>query len=243
MNALPDGRSEVIFDSDFVAPTAKGNPEGLPELASEVALLTRNVVVQFSQDDIAHPNQSGAHLPFYHTSHHVQTLEGVEFRNVSQNSIVDSYFRCLIIADSHNMMINGNIGYKHKGHCFAIMHGSERDNTISFRSRPGHDHRPSRAYQRPRGRQWKNAEIRRSRGTPDREDSPLGTRGKGSSGSHGWNIAGLEASTTKEEEERGQSLLWDLSWKAKKEGVATRTTLIHPLEERSVGSQTGRARL
>ena len=47
-----------------------------------------------------------------------------------RNLVMDSNQRCLVIHGTHNMTIEGNVGYENFGHCYLLEDGGEIDNTF-----------------------------------------------------------------------------------------------------------------
>lgn len=123
---------------------------GEPHFAAEVAVLDRDVIFEAKNDD---PNENhGGHLIIYHTPQVVQTIQGVKFENfgqagilgrypvhfhmsndcpdslVSKNVIRNSNQRCIVIHNSNDVIIDDNVAFNTRGHCFATETGSERRN-------------------------------------------------------------------------------------------------------------------
>jgi len=57
-----------------------------------------------------------------------EEMEGSYFRG---NSIHDTNFRCVVLTGTHNLTIQRNVGYNHKGHCISLTDGSEINNIIT----------------------------------------------------------------------------------------------------------------
>lgn len=131
-----------------------GNPFTLvsePMMAAEVASLSRPVL--FTSVKTTSLNHGG-HLMIYHTPHVVQKIEGVEFRSFGQSGILgrypihfhhshdvagsvirknlvqDSEQRCIVVHGTNSVMIDNNVAYDTRGHCFILEDGSETDNTF-----------------------------------------------------------------------------------------------------------------
>jgi hypothetical protein len=122
--------------------------------ASEVALLSRNILLQ-GIDKREHLHQEGAHMTIFHTPNVVQRIEGVEFRNfghqgvrgrypihfefcgdlsgsvVSKNTIRKSHQRCIVVHGTDNLKVDSNVAYDTAGHCYAVDGGMETGNTFS----------------------------------------------------------------------------------------------------------------
>eukprot|EP00542_Grammatophora_oceanica_P020927 CAMPEP_0194026912 /NCGR_PEP_ID=MMETSP0009_2-20130614/1155_1 /TAXON_ID=210454 /ORGANISM="Grammatophora oceanica, Strain CCMP 410" /LENGTH=1694 /DNA_ID=CAMNT_0038665801 /DNA_START=100 /DNA_END=5184 /DNA_ORIENTATION=- len=123
-----------------------------PNFATEVALLSRNILFIAAEDD---PNpKHGGHLIVFHTPGVNQQLEGVEVRNFGQagnlgrypihfhlsgdndgsivksNLIRESNQRCVVIHGTHNVNIEENVAFDTFGHCFMLEDGFETGNTF-----------------------------------------------------------------------------------------------------------------
>eukprot|EP00978_Attheya_sp_CCMP212_P049705 scaffold698486_cov75-Attheya_sp.AAC.1 len=141
------GGHRLLLDDTIVRPTTLQDSK---DFAVEVALLSRNILVQGAHDD---PNEDhGGHCIFFHTPHIVQTMQGVEFRNsgqqgtlgrypihfhmsdnvegsvISKNTIRESNQRCIVVHGTHNLTLSENIAFDTKGHCFMTEDGGEVDN-------------------------------------------------------------------------------------------------------------------
>jgi len=136
-----------------------------PEMAAEVAWLTRRIIFEAELDG---PSQlHGGHLIIYFTPGIAQRLEGVEIRSFGQqgnhgrypihfhmsgnvrgsvvrrNVIRSSKQRCVIIHGSNEVMVEDNVTYDTVGHCYGVEDGAETDNT--FQGNLGvYNKRPSR---------------------------------------------------------------------------------------------------
>jgi len=123
--------------------------------AVEVCLLSRNVLIIGADDDVAN-EKHGGHFIILQSPGVVQVVEGVEFRRMGQqgnmgkypihyhlgqnspgsilakNTIRDSFQRCLVIHNTHNVTISWNIAYDTFGHCFMTEDGIEQDNLFEF---------------------------------------------------------------------------------------------------------------
>jgi hypothetical protein len=119
------------------------------DFAVEVALLSRNIVFQGGVDVI---KNHGAHFWVMFTPIVIQKLEGVEFINfgqqgligrypihfhmsgsvkgsvVAKNSIHQSNQRCIVVHGTDDLLIEENIAYDTKGHCFMLEDGIETRN-------------------------------------------------------------------------------------------------------------------
>ena len=111
------------------------------DFAVEVALLSRNIVIEGASGDGDIPNHGG-HVWFMQTPHVQQKMVGVELRNMGQqgslgrypihfhlcgnalgavvakNTICQSNQRCIVIHGTDNLLVTENIAYDTAGHCF-----------------------------------------------------------------------------------------------------------------------------
>jgi hypothetical protein len=118
-----------------------------PFHATEVALLSRNIIFN---------GAGGAHLTILKTPDQIQVLQGVEFLGfgeenvpnsypihfdscndisnsiVSRNTIRESNQRCVVLDETNNVIVEENIAFGNKGHCFVVETGTEVGNV--FRS-------------------------------------------------------------------------------------------------------------
>ena len=111
------------------------------EMAVEVALLSRSIVVESGDDgsDI----EQGGHFVVMHTPQVVQTVTGVEFRNlgqqgclgrysvhfhflqnstgsvISKNAIRGSHQRCIVVHGTDNLIVADNVAFDTKGTIFS----------------------------------------------------------------------------------------------------------------------------
>jgi G8 domain len=117
-----------------------------PDFAVEVALLSRNIVFQGGADTNA---QHGGHFMVMHTPTVVQTIEGVDFQKfgqqgnlgrypihfhfcndvpgsvVSKNTIRQSNQRCVVVHGTNQLLIQENVAFDTKGHCYITEDGME----------------------------------------------------------------------------------------------------------------------
>eukprot|EP00586_Coscinodiscus_wailesii_P000435 CAMPEP_0172477288 /NCGR_PEP_ID=MMETSP1066-20121228/286_1 /TAXON_ID=671091 /ORGANISM="Coscinodiscus wailesii, Strain CCMP2513" /LENGTH=426 /DNA_ID=CAMNT_0013235625 /DNA_START=51 /DNA_END=1331 /DNA_ORIENTATION=- len=117
----------------------------------ELALLSRNIVFK---GDGEHVKEKGAHVQVFHTPNQVQSINGIEFKNMGQlgekgryplhlhmngvlegttlskNVVRDSFQRCYVIHGTHSVLLYDNIAYNTTGHCFFFEDGCEIDNTL-----------------------------------------------------------------------------------------------------------------
>jgi G8 domain len=120
-----------------------------PDFAVEVALLSRNFVFEGASDDIA---THGGHFMVMHTPSVIQTIEGIELRNfgqqgllgrypihfhfcsdvsesiVSKNTIRQSNQRCVVVHGTNKLLIEENVAFDTKGHCYMTEDGMETGN-------------------------------------------------------------------------------------------------------------------
>lgn len=118
---------------------------------AEVALLTRNVVIQGDSTSSAHGY--GAHVMIHPGSS--AHIEGVEFHRVGQrgaigryplhwhlakdteghyardNSVWESFNRCMTIHGTNGVTLERNVCYDHAGHGFFLEDGIERGNVLA----------------------------------------------------------------------------------------------------------------
>jgi len=114
-----------------------------PFHATEVALLSRNILFDGS---------NGAHMTILKTPGQTQFVQGVEFIRfgeesvhssypihfdscndssdsvVSRNTIRDSDQRCVVLDETNNVLVEENIAFGNKGHCFVVETGKEVGN-------------------------------------------------------------------------------------------------------------------
>ena len=88
-----DGTSRLeLEDSVIPVTTAAGPPSDLGLMASEVALLTRNVIIEGATDDDFSVNPThGGYLSIFHTPGMDQIIEGVQFRRMGQQGIENRF--------------------------------------------------------------------------------------------------------------------------------------------------------
>jgi hypothetical protein len=114
-----------------------------PDIASEVAWLSRAIVLEAEGDgpsDGNYPALHGGHLMIFHTPGVAQRIEGVEFRNFGQqgnlgrypihfhmssnvpgsivrkNAIRESKQRCVVIHGTHDVLVEENVAMDSYGH-------------------------------------------------------------------------------------------------------------------------------
>ena len=116
-----------------------------PFHATEVALLSRNILFN---------GTNGAHLTILKTPGQAQVIQGVEFvafgeesahnsypihfdscqdstnSIVSRNSIRESNQRCVVLDETNNVLVEDNVAFGNKGHCFVVETGKEVGNVF-----------------------------------------------------------------------------------------------------------------
>jgi hypothetical protein len=117
-----------------------------PDFATEVALLSRNIVFEGA------PGTKGGHFWIMHTPRVRQRIEGVELVNFGQegllgrypihfhmcgdvsgsvvvkNTIRNSNQRCVVVHGTNNLLVQENVAYFTKGHCYMLEDGIETGN-------------------------------------------------------------------------------------------------------------------
>ncbi len=135
-----EGYVKVSLNEPIGRPLTLGSH---PFHATEVALLSRNIVFE---------GDNGAHMTILKTPDQDQVVQGVEFRGfgeegvhnsypihfdscndssnsiVSKNTIRESNHRCVVIDETNNVLIEENIAFGNKGHCFVLESGTEVGN-------------------------------------------------------------------------------------------------------------------
>jgi hypothetical protein len=120
------------------------------DFAVEVALLSRNIVFEGSPDPINALH--GGHFMVFRTPSVLQVIEGVEFVRfgqqgnlgryplhfhfcgdvsgsiVSKNTIRQSNQRCVVVHGTNNLLVQENVAFDTKGHCFMLEDGIETNN-------------------------------------------------------------------------------------------------------------------
>ena len=120
-----------------------------PDMAVEVALLSRNIVFEGGSDTITY---HGGHFMIFHTPIIAQVIEGIEIKNfgqqgllgrypihfhfsddvpgsiVSKNTIRQSNQRCVVVHGTNKLRIEENVAYDTKGHCYMTEDGIETGN-------------------------------------------------------------------------------------------------------------------
>ena len=91
VEANRDGTTRLTLADSILPATTLTEPDMLSRnMASEVALLSRNVLIEGAKDDPSYPDHGG-YMAFYHTPDVDQVLEGVEFRNMGQLGVHDRF--------------------------------------------------------------------------------------------------------------------------------------------------------
>jgi hypothetical protein len=140
------GYVAMTLNSAIVRPTTVIES---PDFAVEVALLSRNIVLEGGFDTTS---RHGGSFMIMHTPSIVQTVEGVEFKNfgqqgtlgkypihfhfcndvtgsiVSKNSIRQSNQRCIVVHGTNKLRVEENVAYDTKGHCYITEDGIETGN-------------------------------------------------------------------------------------------------------------------
>jgi hypothetical protein len=120
------------------------------DYAVEVALLSRNILLEGGTDP-----SDGGHLWILSTPRVVQTIEGLEIKRFGQqgtlgrypihyhfssdaigskivkNSIRQSHQRCIVVHGTNNVVIQDNVAYDTKGHCYMLEDGIETGNVFT----------------------------------------------------------------------------------------------------------------
>lgn len=116
-----------------------------PYYATEVALLSRNILFD---------GKDGGHLSILHSPGLTQVIQGVDFMKFGQEGIRDMYpihfdycaesansviskntirhsnQRCIVLDATNDVLIEGNVSFDNKGHCFVVETGTERGNVF-----------------------------------------------------------------------------------------------------------------
>jgi hypothetical protein len=119
------------------------------DFAVEVALLSRNIVFEGGADKV---DQHGGHFMVMNTPKVPQTLVGVDFKNfgqqgtlgrypihvhfcgdltgsiVAKNTIRQSNQRCIVVHGTDKLLVQENVAFDTKGHCFMLEDGIETGN-------------------------------------------------------------------------------------------------------------------
>jgi hypothetical protein len=122
--------------------------------ATEVALLSRNIVFDAGPPSSPEGTQRGAHMIVLHTPNVAQIIQGVEFSNFGQDGVRDRYpihfdncgdvagtiiskntirrsqQRCVVLHSTNNALVEENIAFDTAGHCFVLESGLEVSNTF-----------------------------------------------------------------------------------------------------------------
>ncbi|CAI5484159.1 unnamed protein product, partial [Closterium sp. Yama58-4] len=126
---------------------------GTVDVRAEVALLTRNIVIQGVHEQAPY-QYDGGHFMVYMTRT-PQTIHGVQFKGlgnqgslgkyplhfhvcgnakrrflVRKNVILESKQRCIVVHATSRVTIADNVAYETRGHCFVLEEGSEARNTF-----------------------------------------------------------------------------------------------------------------
>ena len=144
--AVREGYVLVELDTPIIRPTTFRQSN---LYAVEVALLSRNIVFEGGPDDV---ENHGAHFSIRDTPKVKQTLIGVDFQNfgqqgylgrypihihmngampdsiVSKNTVRQSNQRCIVVHGTNDLLVENNVAYDTKGHCFIVEDGIETGN-------------------------------------------------------------------------------------------------------------------
>lgn len=144
--ALSAGYLLVELDAPIIRPTTFRQSN---LYAVEVALLSRNIVFEGGPDDV---ENHGAHFNIRDTPNVKQTLIGVDFQNfgqqgylgrypihihmngdmpdsiIAKNTVRQSNQRCIVVHGTRDLLVEGNVAYDTKGHCFIVEDGIETGN-------------------------------------------------------------------------------------------------------------------
>eukprot|EP00591_Stephanopyxis_turris_P010685 CAMPEP_0195530994 /NCGR_PEP_ID=MMETSP0794_2-20130614/34107_1 /TAXON_ID=515487 /ORGANISM="Stephanopyxis turris, Strain CCMP 815" /LENGTH=1734 /DNA_ID=CAMNT_0040662623 /DNA_START=145 /DNA_END=5349 /DNA_ORIENTATION=- len=149
-----DGTDAVItLTNGIPIHTTTGDNADGEDFASEVALLTRNILFTAEADpvNVAH----GGHFQILHTPSVTSNIEGVEIKgfgqagnigrypinyhmsedvtgsSIARNTIRDSYQRGIVLKNTNGCTITKNIAYNNFGHTYMLEDGSETDNVFT----------------------------------------------------------------------------------------------------------------
>lgn len=144
VTASSEGLVELHLDDAIRRPTTRTES---PDFAVEVALLSRNILLEGG------PNpQDGGHMWVYQTPTIEQSIVGVEFRRfgqqgklgrypihfhhcgdvtdsvVEKNLVRHSHQRCIVVHGTNNLLVRENVAYQTAGHCIVTEDGIETGN-------------------------------------------------------------------------------------------------------------------
>lgn len=143
----------VRFNESIVRPTTVVES---PDFAVEVALLSRNILLDGGSNDVGVDADQGGHMMISYTPNVVQTIEGVEIRNfgqqgvigrypihfhycnnvtgsiVSKNTVRQSNQRCIVVHGTNQLKVVNNVAFDTKGHCYMTEDGSETGNEFLY---------------------------------------------------------------------------------------------------------------
>ena len=143
--AVREGYVLVELDTPIIRPTTFRQSN---LYAVEVALLSRNIVFEGGPDDV---ENHGAQFSIRDTPKVKQTLIGVDFQNfgqqgylgrypihihmngampdsiVSKNTVRQSNQRCIVVHGTNDLLVENNVAYDTKGHCFIVEDGIETE--------------------------------------------------------------------------------------------------------------------
>jgi len=125
-----------------------------PGRAVEVALLSRNILVQNGIDADQVERNHGGHFVVMKTPDVVQTIEGIEFRRFGQQGEIgkypmhfhlcdnvegsviskilvrDSNQRCVVVHNTNKLVVKDNVAFDTFGHCYMVEDGGETNNSF-----------------------------------------------------------------------------------------------------------------
>jgi hypothetical protein len=141
-----DGYVLLQLDAPIIRPTTFRQSSNY---AVEVALLSRNIVFEGGPDDV---ENHGGVFSIRDTPVVKQMLVGVDFQNfgqqgylgrypihihmngnltgsiVAKNTVRQSNQRCIVVHGTSNLLVQSNVAYDTKGHCFIVEDGIETGN-------------------------------------------------------------------------------------------------------------------
>jgi G8 domain len=139
---------EFVLDRPIEVPTVAIKS---PDFATEVALLSRNVVIQAGNTS---SDKQGGHIWIMQTPRVAQTLIGIDIQRfgqqgqlgrypihihfcgdskgtvIAKNTVRQSNQRCIVVHGTDNLEIRENVAFDTKGHCFMLEDGMETGNSF-----------------------------------------------------------------------------------------------------------------
>jgi hypothetical protein len=140
------GYVALNLDSPIIRPTTVIENK---DFAVEVALLSRNILFEGGDDSTS---RHGGHFMIMYTPSVVQTIEGIEINNfgqqgtlgkypihfhfckdvsgsvVAKNTVRQSNQRCVVVHGTNQLLIEENVAFDTKGHCYLTEDGIETGN-------------------------------------------------------------------------------------------------------------------